>query len=89
MNDDYDRLLDRIDDAIETSMSSHEETDDVCSCGVRNNMDGDVLFSHRVGSVIDAVHAVLPKLWLEWSNDIAGTELGPLFKAHYSCAGRI
>jgi len=59
-DDDYDR----IDDAIGTAMGQHEalNNDSVCTCGVRNNMDGDVLFSHRWGTVVDAVHIVLENL---------------------------
>jgi len=49
---------DAIDDAIEDAMAQHESqnSDSVCTCGVVNNMDGDVLFSHRVGAVSAAVH---------------------------------
>jgi hypothetical protein len=52
-----DGQQERIDDAIESAMSAHEplKGDSVCSCGVRNNMDGDVLFGHRVGTVSAAV----------------------------------
>lgn len=54
-------LMGKIDDAIESTMIRHEALcySSVCTCGVRNNMDGDVLFSHRVGMVSQAVRAVL------------------------------
>lgn len=56
-----DEQLDVIDDAIETAMGRHEalDGDSICTCGVRNNMDGDVLFSHRVGAVTHAVHEAI------------------------------
>lgn len=58
-----DELSDRLDNAIELAMAHHESVkdDSECSCGVRNNMDGDVLFSHRVGAVQDAVREALEK----------------------------
>lgn len=56
-----DELLDDIDDVVETAMADHESVrnDSACSCGVRNNMDGDVLFTHRVGVVLAAIRTVL------------------------------
>jgi hypothetical protein len=56
-----DELLDAVDDAIETSLLSHAslDNDSRCSCGARNNMDGDVLDGHRFGVVSDAVRAAL------------------------------
>lgn len=56
-----DELLELIDDAIELAMARHESLNDdsVCTCGQVNNMDGDVLFSHRVAMVSDAVHRML------------------------------
>lgn len=65
MNDD--ELMDRIDDAIENAMLAHESmnNDSECSCGARNNMDGDVLFSHRFGIVSNAVHDVLGEMHRE------------------------
>lgn len=56
-----DELLDRVDDAIENAMLSHESlnNDSVCSCGVVNNMDGDVLHGHRLGAVSAAVRGAL------------------------------
>lgn len=52
-----------IDDAIWLAMGQHEplKNDSVCTCGVRNNMDGDVLFSHRYSVVSDAANAALTK----------------------------
>lgn len=59
MNDDD--LMDRLDDAIDTAMLMHEprDNDSRCTCGARNNMDGDVLHGHRVGAVSDAVRRAL------------------------------
>lgn len=56
-----DETLDRIGDAVWSAMASHEslQRDSVCTCGVVNNMDGDVLFSHRVSMVIEAVEGAL------------------------------
>lgn len=59
--------LDWLDETIENTMGKHEVTKDdrgwpVCTCGARDNMDGDVLFSHRISVVCDAVHGVLEKL---------------------------
>jgi|GraSoiStandDraft_46_1057282.scaffolds.fasta_scaffold920080_1 hypothetical protein len=55
-----DKVLDQIDDAIERVMFSHHplDNDSRCSCGARNNMDGDVLDAHRMGLVSDAVRGV-------------------------------
>lgn len=59
-----DEQYDAIDDAIESAMSDHESchNDSVCTCGVFNNMDGDVLFTHRFSQVSRAVHDVI-KRW--------------------------
>lgn len=56
-----DEFVESIEDAIEDAMSQHEplRNDSVCSCGAKNNMDGDVLFSHRVGAVTTAVRHAL------------------------------
>lgn len=50
-----------IEDAIRSAMSHHEplQNGSVCACEVRNNMDGDALFSHRVSAVSDAVREVI------------------------------
>lgn len=55
---------DLIDDAIEDAMLKHEalDNDSRCRCGVRNNMDGDVLHGHLVGMVCKAVHDVIVSL---------------------------
>jgi hypothetical protein len=54
-------VLERLDDAIEAVMLGHEplDNDSRCSCGTRNNMDGDVLHLHRMGLMSDAVRKVL------------------------------
>jgi len=54
---DADPFWDRVDDAIETAVWDHErqDGDQSCRCGAVNNMDGDVLPSHRVGAVTRAV----------------------------------
>lgn len=59
-----DAQADLIDDAIEDAMSQHESqnSDSVCTCGVVNNMDGDVLFNHRMNAVSAAVHNVILSL---------------------------
>jgi hypothetical protein len=56
-----DELLERIDDAIERALWAHEslDNDSRCSCGARNNMDGDVLHSHRLGAISWEVRGVL------------------------------
>jgi hypothetical protein len=58
VNDD---LLERVDDAIDDALLAHEalDNDGRCSCGVKNNMDGDVLHAHRFGVVSEAVRNVL------------------------------
>lgn len=66
----HEQLLDRVDDAIETVLLAHEslDNDSRCSCGVRNNMDGDVLHGHRVGAVSAAVRRVLDPAAVEGGN---------------------
>jgi hypothetical protein len=56
-----EQQVERLDDAIDTAMLMHESVanDSRCSCGARNNMDGDVLHAHRVGMVTYAVHHAL------------------------------
>lgn len=56
---DSDALWDRIDDAIETAVWTHErqDGDGQCQCGAVNNMDGDILPCHRAGAVMQAVRA--------------------------------
>ena len=57
-----EETLERIDDAIEDTLWMHEVVgyDHACSCGVKNNMDGDVLHGHRLGVLSDAVRGALP-----------------------------
>lgn len=56
-----DELQDRIDDAMEDVLLAHEplDNDSRCSCGARNNMDGDVLHGHRLGLLSEAVRNAL------------------------------
>jgi hypothetical protein len=58
-----DELLELIDDAIEKAQWAHEPRDHAsrCSCGVVNNMDGDVLPSHLHFVVSEAVREVLER----------------------------
>lgn len=59
-----DELLERVDDAIEDALLAHEslDNDSRCSCGVINNMDGDVLHCHRLGEISWAVRGVFAEL---------------------------
>jgi hypothetical protein len=61
MDDVDESLFDRIDDAIEDVLNGHQplNNDSQCSCGARNNMDGDVLHGHRLSELSDAVRHVL------------------------------
>jgi hypothetical protein len=54
---DADLFWDRVEDAVETAVWGHErqDGDGSCRCGAVNNMDGDVLPSHRVGAVTEAI----------------------------------
>lgn len=54
-------LMELIDDAIENVLWAHEprDNDSRCQCGATNNMDGDVLHSHRMGLLSEAVRGVL------------------------------
>lgn len=56
-----EELLDRVDDATWSALAAHEslDNDSRCSCGARNNMDGDVLHGHRSGAVSQAVRRIL------------------------------
>ena len=56
-----DEEEDRLYWAIEKAMHEHDalKNDSVCRCGVRNNMDGDVLASHRAGAMMAAVTEAL------------------------------
>jgi len=56
-----EELEDKIGEAIETAMGRHEplKNDSVCTCRFRNNMDGDVLFAHRISVVREAVITVI------------------------------
>jgi hypothetical protein len=79
-----EQLLERVDEAIDVAMAQHESqfNDSVCSCGVVNNMDGDVLHGHRVGAVSAAVRSVLDPP----ASPTAGTETaGCLDCAEGSC----
>lgn len=53
-----------IDDAIEQALNDHDTwaNGSQCSCGVKDNMDGDVLFSHRLGVISAAVHNAILSL---------------------------
>jgi hypothetical protein len=60
-----DEALEDVDDAIENALCAHfPQVDVLCSCGARNNMDGDVLHGHRLGAVSAAVHVALAELKL-------------------------
>lgn len=61
MSELRDRLAESITDAIETILDQHEFTTQSgqCSCGLRNNMDGDVLDLHRISLVGEAVRNTL------------------------------
>jgi hypothetical protein len=56
-----DRLAESITDAIETILDQHEFTTQSgqCSCGLRNNMDGDVLDLHRISLIGETVRNTL------------------------------
>lgn len=56
-----DRLAESITDAIETILDQHEFIHNTsrCSCGLRNNMDGDVLDLHRISLIGEAVRNAL------------------------------
>lgn len=55
-----DDLKEKLLDAIERVLFAHDMLDmgAECSCGARNNMDGDVLHAHRMGAFDDALEAV-------------------------------
>ncbi len=59
-----DEQFDVLDEAIDEAMWDHEslDNDSRCSCGVVNNMDGDVLHGHRVGVVSEAVRSAILSL---------------------------
>lgn len=53
-------LHDKLVDAVETVLLAHEHIPDVvCTCGARNNMDGDLLHSHRISLIDNAIEDVL------------------------------
>lgn len=59
-------LLDAADDAMEAALLAHRpvdahghDNDEYCYCGGRNNMDGDVMHSHRISVVSEALRTVL------------------------------
>lgn len=56
-----DELLELIEDVVDRVTYEHDalDNDSRCRCGVVNNMDGDVLHSHRVGAMVEAIEAVL------------------------------
>lgn len=56
-----DRLAESITDAIETVLDQHEFMHNTsrCSCGLRNNMDGDLLDLHRVSLIGETVRNTL------------------------------
>lgn len=56
-----DELSEQLTDAVERVLNTHAslDNDSRCSCGARNNMDGDVLDSHRISLVGDAIDSVL------------------------------
>jgi hypothetical protein len=73
-----DALLELIDDAIEDTLLAHAalDNDSRCSCGARNNMDGDVLHGHRLGAVSEAVRAVLSANLIEEQRTLTDGEGG-------------
>lgn len=54
-------LADTITDAVEDVVNAHEfeRNGSVCSCGLRNNLDGDVLYLHRISLIGSAIRGVL------------------------------
>lgn len=58
---DGEALRERLADEIETTLTAHEprNNDSHCTCGVRNNMDGDVLHSHRMTQIDAAIRQAL------------------------------
>lgn len=55
----------RLADAVEDALGEHDmrDLDAECSCGARNNMDGDVLHGHRSGAISEAIGAALGKFF--------------------------
>lgn len=56
-----DELLELIEDVVYRVTFEHDalDRDSRCRCGVVNNMDGDVLHTHRVGAMMEAIEDVL------------------------------
>lgn len=60
MTDLREQLLEQLDYFIETVMLKHDMCmdDAACSCGARNNMDGDVLHGHRLGVLSEGIEEI-------------------------------
>lgn len=56
-----DTLCEQLTDAVERVLDVHDmlENGQSCSCGARNNMDGDLLHGHRIGTVSSVIEVVV------------------------------
>lgn len=52
-------LDDAIHDAAVTLLDHHMGDNNTCQCGVRNNLDGDVLDAHRAGVLAETLRSTL------------------------------
>ena len=73
-----DELMELLEDAVDRITYEHEslDNDSRCRCGAVNNMDGDALFNHRVGAMMEAIEAVLSQNMHEEQRTLADGEGG-------------